>query len=350
VARSARKPARPRPRAADESGDDAPSGPRPFWAGTISFGLVSVPVNLYSLVRSGGVALRMLAPDGTPVQRRYACPKDGRDVDYEDLVRGYEVAEDEYVVVTDEELESVAPRKTRDIDLRQFVDVSEIDPIFFDRTYVLTPSGDTTKPYRLLAEVMEREKKAGIATAVMRNKEYLIAIFAEAGILRAETLRFADEVRTPKQTGLPDPREAPRKLVAAFDRAIKSHEKAGVAESELVDERERKLRELIERKRKRGEDMVESAEAEAEGEGEDGAEPEGDALFEMIRRSLAAARDGRAPDSRAAKPGAVKSGSRAQSRGAPKRNPTRRASSKSADGAKRNGRHPASSGPRRKRS
>jgi DNA end-binding protein Ku len=143
---------------------------RPFWSGTITFGLVSVPVHLYPAVRRGGMALRMLDADGTPLARRYYCPEHGREVPPEEIVRGYEIDKERYVVVEDHELEALTPRKSRDIDLTRFVRQEEIPPFFFDRAYFLTPSGDSTKAYRLLAEVMEKSRRAGIATFVMRLK------------------------------------------------------------------------------------------------------------------------------------------------------------------------------------
>ena len=162
----------------------------------------------------------MLSPEGVPLRREFYDAKSKRAVDRDDIVRGYELEDDEYVVVTDEELESLEPQKSRDIDLRQFVDRDAIDPMYFDRAYFLTPAGESTKAYRLLAETMERTNRAGIATFIMRGKEYLIAILAEDGILRAETLRFADEVRTPDQIGLPEPPKLKAAEVKRFERAI----------------------------------------------------------------------------------------------------------------------------------
>ena len=119
------------------------------------------------------------------------------------MIRGYEVEKEKYVVITDEELEKLAPKKGRDIDLRRFVKQESIPPVYFDRSYFLTPGQGSEKAYRLLAETMEKEDLAGIATFVMRGKEYLVAIFPENGILRAETMRFSDELRSPKDIGLP---------------------------------------------------------------------------------------------------------------------------------------------------
>jgi DNA end-binding protein Ku len=302
---------RARSKRKDGGAAQKPAGPRPFWSGTISFGLVSVPVDVHPATRSMGTALRMLAPDGTPLQRRYFDPQTGRDVEYDDLVRGYEVEEGKYVVVTDEELEAVAPRKSRDIDLQLFVDRDELDPIYFDRAYVLVPAGDSSKPYRLLADVMEREKKAGIATAVMRDKEYLLAITADDGLLRAQTLRFAEELRLPKEDGLPKHSDAPAAVqVKSFERAIAGLEKPSVAEKELVDRREERFRALVERKRKRGENVVEVPQAQAAPDERDELTPED--LFETIRRSLA--KTNKRSSTKAASSAGAPSGARRRSR------------------------------------
>src|SRR6056297_2196044 len=154
-------------------------GVRSFWSGTISFALVNVPVELFPANRRTGVSFRMLGPDGTPLQRRYYCPEHQTDVHPEHIMRGFPVDEEQYVIVRDEELEAIEPKKSREIDLRRFVGISEISPLFFHRTYYLTPRGDTNKAYRLLADVLERSGRAGIATFVMRDREYLIAIMAE---------------------------------------------------------------------------------------------------------------------------------------------------------------------------
>src|SRR5207248_7073669 len=113
-------------------------------------------------------------------------------------------------VVTDEELERLAPEKSRDIDLRRFVEAEAIPPMYFERSYFLVPAGGSAKAYRLLAATMEETHRAGIATFVMRGKEYLVAILSENGILRAETLRFSDEIRSPEDVGLP---EAPKNAI-----------------------------------------------------------------------------------------------------------------------------------------
>lgn len=238
----------------EEGGQEAVT--RSFWSGTITFGLVSIPVALYAANRSNRVSLRMVGPSDTPLVRRYFTTKDDRELDADEIVRGYEIEKDRFVIVDDDELERLAPERTRDIDLRQFVKASEIDPMYFERAYYLTPAGQSTKAYRLLARVMEETGRAGIATFVMRTKEYLVAIMAENGILRAETLRFADELRTPADLDLPEPAEPPAAEVRRMDREIGKRVEARLAVKELEDDSAERIRKLASGKARAGEDVV----------------------------------------------------------------------------------------------
>lgn len=276
-----------RRRDTDET-DGAPPRARAFWSGTITFGLVSIPVDLYSAHRPGRASLRMLSPEGTPLRRRYFCPEDDREVSPGELVRGFEVEPGRHVVVTDEELEGLEPRRSRDIDLQRFVPVSEIDPMLFERGYFLAPSGESTKAYRLLAAVMEDTGRAGIATFVMRGKEYLVAILAEGGVLRAETLRFADEVRSAGAVGLPAPVAPPAAAVKKAAKAIAALAADELDEAALADAWGERMTALAERKRRRGEDVVEVAEEAA---AEAGAEVVD--LMAVLKQSLGAAAGGR---------------------------------------------------------
>lgn len=229
---------------------------RAFWSGTITFGLVNVPVALFPANRPGGVSLRMLAPDGTPLERQYYDPETGKRVLYDEVVRGYELDEGEFVVLDEDELEALEPDKTREIDLRQFVPVGDVDPMHFERAYFLVPAAGSNKAYRLLAEAMEQAGMAGIATFVMRTKEYLVAILAEEGILRAETLRFADELRSPEAAGLdelPEPKQAD---VKRFEKAIRARAKQDISQQELTDDYAARLLRLVRRKQKAGKDVV----------------------------------------------------------------------------------------------
>jgi DNA end-binding protein Ku len=273
---------------------EQPSGSRSFWTGSITFGLVTVPVALYPATRSHGIGLKMIGPDEAPVQRRYVCPKDEKVLDADDIVRGYEVEKGKFIVVTDDELEAIEPRKSREIDLKVFVDADQIDPIYFERAYFLVPGGGTNKAYRLLAEVMEKKKQAGIATFVMRAKEYLVAILAEDGILRAETLRFADEIRKPEDVGLPKIAKPAPADVKKFETQIAKHAKK-VNFHDFLDGYTERLEKLVAAKERKKEDIVNVPEEAAEAE-EGGGEVVD--LLEVLSRSLGGKTGGRRPGGR----------------------------------------------------
>ncbi|HET9528521.1 MAG TPA: Ku protein [Pyrinomonadaceae bacterium] len=240
------------------------SGARPFWSGTLTFGLVSVPVNLFPAARSNRASLRMLGPDGQPLARKYFAEKTGKDLDADEVVRGYQVDKNKYVVVTDEELERLQPEKTRDIDLKQFVPADSIPPLYFERGYFLTPAAGSQKAYKLLAETMNKSGLAGVATFVMRGKEYLVAIFSDNGILRAETMRFADELRSPSDVGLPKKKDVPKATVSKFEKLIKNKSKKRFSPAkELADKQTDELLKLVKKKQKKRSNVVE-VETEAE--------------------------------------------------------------------------------------
>lgn len=243
--------------------DHKAEAPKPFWSGVVSFGLVSVPVSLFPANRSTTLRLRMVDAQGSFLERRFFGADKGQALEPEDLVRGYEVEKDRFVIIEDEELEALDPVKSREIDLAQFVDLHTLSPLHFERAYFLVPDGSTTKAYRLLAEVLAREQRAGIASFVMRGKEYLCAIIAERGILRLETLRFADEVRSPKSVGLPPRDMADAAAVAEFAKAIRGLKAKTLDRSELEDQRSAGLIKFAEQKLRSGTDVV-SAGAEAE--------------------------------------------------------------------------------------
>jgi DNA end-binding protein Ku len=254
---------------------------RPFWSGTLTFGLVSIPVNLYPAQQSGGVSLRMIDQDGTPLSRRYFCSKEDREITYDEIVRGYEIGKDEFVPVTDEELEALEPNKTRDIDLTRFVGRAEIDPMFFERAYYLAPGGTSNKAYRLLAATLEQSGRAGIATFVMREKEYIVAILADNGILRAETLRFLEEIRTAEDLGLPAPMKPSPATVKKFEEAIERNAKDKLSLKELEDAHAARMLALVHRKEKRNEDVFELPE-EQEAEESAGVLD----LMQLLKRSM----------------------------------------------------------------
>jgi DNA end-binding protein Ku len=236
--------------------------PRAFWSGIVAFGLVSLPVSLYP-AHSGKLALKMVDAQGNLLKREFYCEHDNRALERDDIVRSYEIEKYHYVVVEDEELEALEPKKSREIDLKRFVPVSSINPVYFERAYFLVPDGDTTKAYRLLAKSMEDEDKAGIATFVMHGKDYLVAIIAEGGILRAETLRFHDELRTPEQVGLPARQHADKKAVAQMRAAIGKLTRKHLDGELLSDQHTVTLKKRIEAKLKSGTDVLKAPEEQA---------------------------------------------------------------------------------------
>lgn len=226
--------------------------PHGLWSGTLSFGLVSVPVSLFPALRSGGTSLRMLDEDGTPLSREYVCSKDGKPLDADDRVRGYEMDDGKMITVTDEDLESLAPERTNEINLKEFVDPDDIPVTFFDRPYFLAPGKGSLRAYRLLAHVMEESRRAGIATFVMRGKEYLVAILAESGLLMAETLRFAEELRTAADVGLPEPKKGNPDTVQKFKKDISNLSRDHLRQKDLEDHHAKELKKLINKKKKTG--------------------------------------------------------------------------------------------------
>jgi DNA end-binding protein Ku len=168
--------------------------PRAIWSGAISFGLVNIPVKLYSAVSRKTVRFHQIdAESGARVRQKRVGP-DGEEVAYEQIVKGYEIGPDRYVTITPEELDSLAPEKTRTIDIEDFVDLDEIDPIYYDHPYYLAPDTGASKAYQLLVDAMEDAGKVAIARVVIRSKEQLVAIRPRDGVLAMETMLFADEV------------------------------------------------------------------------------------------------------------------------------------------------------------
>jgi DNA end-binding protein Ku len=167
--------------------------PRSIWSGAISFGLVNVPVKLYSAVSRKTVRFHQLS-DGVRIQQKRVNPATGEEVPFESIVKGYEIAPGRYVTISPEELESIDPSKTRTIDIEEFVQLDEIDPIFYDHPYYLLPDKGAAKAYKLLVTAMEEAGKVAIARVVIRQKENLVAIRPTGDLLTMETMLFADEV------------------------------------------------------------------------------------------------------------------------------------------------------------
>jgi DNA end-binding protein Ku len=167
---------------------------RAIWSGAISFGLVNIPVKLFSAVSKKTVRFHQIdAESGGRVRQKRVGP-DGDEIPYEQIIKGYEIGPDRYVTITPEELDSLSPEKTRTIDIEDFVDLDEIDPIYYDHPYYLAPDTGASKAYQLLVDAMEDAGKVAIARVVIRSKENLVAIRPRDGVLAMETMLFADEV------------------------------------------------------------------------------------------------------------------------------------------------------------
>jgi DNA end-binding protein Ku len=259
---------------------------RSFWSGTITFGLVSIPVDLFAAVRGRQTAMKMVDEKGHALGRQYFCPKDEKKLSSDEIVRGYETESGKMLVITDEELESVAPEMTRDIELRRFVPLDQIPPSYYQHPYFLAPSGRSSKAYHLLAETMEATARVGIGSFVMRGHEYLVAIISEGGLLRAETLRFADELRSPSEIGLPKRGKSPAKRINEFAKAISKLTRNALDLDELSDHYADAISKLVAAKEKEGKDIVKTLGADSD----DGESASADVidLMKVLRQRLAA--------------------------------------------------------------
>jgi DNA end-binding protein Ku len=189
---------------------------RSIWRGAISFGLVNVPVKLYSAVSKKTVRFNQLhEKDHQRIQMKRWCPGEDEEIPYEEIVKGYEISPDKYVVITPEELEGLDPKKTRSIDIEDFVDLDEIDPLYYEHPYYLVPDTGAAKPYKLLLSALQESNKVAIARVVIRSKEYLTAIRPADGVLTLETMLFADELVPTDQLD-----ELPEEDVKATEREV----------------------------------------------------------------------------------------------------------------------------------
>jgi DNA end-binding protein Ku len=287
---------------------------RAIWSGTISFGLLNVPVKLYSAVARRGVSLREIRQsDGARIRHRRVAEGTDEEVPYEEIVKAFELAPDRYVPLTKDEMAALAPEKTRAIEVLDFVDLEEIDPIYFDSPYYLGPAEGAEKAYSLLVQAMEQSGKVAIARFVFRNKEHLAALRPSSGVLTLTTMRFADEVVPPAELDDVLPSEKPKvgkKEVEMAEQLIDSLT-SEFDPSAYRDEYREQLLSLIERKAE-GKDVLTAPTPE---EPEPTAAPD---LMSALEESIAAVKgkgDGKAPKA-------------AKKRKAPKRAPAKRSGPK----------------------
>lgn len=250
---------------------------RSMWKGTISFGLVTIPVKLYAATESKDVHFNLLHSDcHTPIQYRKWCSQCDREVAPDAIVRGYEYDRGRYVVVRDDELEAIPVAATRTLDIVDFVRLEQIDPIFFEKSYFLEPGDGAAKAYALLRRAMEMTGRIAIARVVMRSKEALAAIRLYAqDVLALETMRFPDEVRSPVGLVGPEPALRPQEIEMAAN--LVGSLTGDFAPAKFSNEYRQAVMELIQAK-VAGQEVVQAAERPAPGRVVD--------LMEALRASI----------------------------------------------------------------
>jgi DNA end-binding protein Ku len=272
---------------------------RSIWTGYITFGLVSVPVGLYTATQEHEVDFHQFQR-GTSDRIRYkrVNERTGREVDYDKIVKGHEVGNGQYVMVEPDELDDVAPGRSRSLEISTFVDLAEVDPIHFQKSYYLAPSDEqNTSSYALLREALAKTNRAGIASFVMRGKEYLAAIRADAKVLVLETMFFADEIRDPAdELGTLPAKSRDRKQVAMAVDVIEAMSGPWKPD-EYHDSYTERVRDLIDAKRRGKEITVTETEPEATDVTD---------LVSALRASLEDARSRRRPGSKTRKKAATK--------------------------------------------
>jgi DNA end-binding protein Ku len=258
---------------------------RAIWSGTISFGLLNVPVKLYSAVSRKTIRFNELREDdGARIRHKRVAESDGEEVPYEKIVKGYEVSPDRFVVLTRDELAELDPKKTRAIEIQEFVDLDQIDPIYFDQPYYLGPAEGAEKAYSLLVKAMSEEGKVAIGRFVLRNREHLAALRPMDGVLTMATMRFPDEVVSPEELDDVFPEETPKvqKREVEMARQLIESLASDFDPKQYKDEYREELLSLIERKAE-GKELVTH-------EGEEPEPTKAPDLMAALEESLAAVR------------------------------------------------------------
>jgi DNA end-binding protein Ku len=274
---------------------------RAIWSGSISFGLLNVPVKLYSAVARRGISLREIREsDGARIRHRRVAEGTDEEVPYEKIQKAFEITEGNYVPISKDEMAALAPKKSRAIEVQDFVDISEIDPIYFDSPYYLGPADGAERAYSLLASAMEGSGKVAIARFVFRNKEHLAALRTDGGVLTLTTMRFADEVVPPSELEDVLPAEKPKaakKEIEMAEQLIDSLT-SKFEPTAYRDEYREELLALIERKAEGKEILTpETAEPEA---------TKAPDLMAALEQSIAAVQGKREGGAKARKPAAKK--------------------------------------------
>jgi DNA end-binding protein Ku len=259
--------------------------PRPIWSGAISFGLVNVPVKLYSATSSKDVRFHQLdGKSNSRIKQKRVSMATGEEVPYEDIVKAYEIAPDNYVTITPEELDALDPKATKTIDIEDFVDLDQIDPVYYERPYYLVPDKGGQKAYALLRNAMRETNKVGIARVVLRTKQYLAAIRPKDDALVMETMLFADEVNPLDELDLPGPDVDVTEREEKMARSLIDSLSTDFEPDKYHDEYRERVLELIEQKASGQEIVVEESAEEA---------PRVVDLMAALEASLAAVKEGK---------------------------------------------------------
>ncbi|MDQ6605651.1 MAG: Ku protein [Actinomycetota bacterium] len=273
---------------------------RAIWSGAISFGLVNVPVKLYSATSPKTVRFHQLsAKTGARIKQKRVDPSTGDEVAFEDIVKGYEITPERYVLISSEELDALDPKATKTVDIEEFVDLADIDPIFYDHNYYLAPTAGGVKAYRLLLDAMREAGKVGIGRVVLRSKQQLCALRPTSDVLTLTTMLFGDEVlgseRLDELDAIADAEATDRELAMA--QQLINSLSADFDPTKYKDEYRERVLELIERKAA-GEEIAVQPEAE-----EPAAAPD---LMAALEASLAAVKSDSSDEPAPAKPPARK--------------------------------------------
>ncbi len=237
-----------------------------IWSGTISFSLVAIPVRLVKAIEPGRISFHLLhSKDYSRLSRRMFCPEENSTVPPDEIVRGFEIVPDKYVLITDEELESLSPERSRAIEIVEFIDIKDVDPIYYDHPYYLVPSKGGEKAYQLLVEVMRRTNKAGLAKFVLAEREYLVAVTSRDGALALTTLHYSNEI-------LPDEDISPKRGKIAVEEEDRIRQEIEQMTQDFnpgkyANERRKKLMDILEVKAKEKVLVEAPAVAEEEEEG-----------------------------------------------------------------------------------
>ncbi|MBX4187042.1 MAG: Ku protein [Candidatus Doudnabacteria bacterium] len=219
---------------------------RAIWSGALSFGLVNIPIKLYSATSGKTLSFDMLhKKDLSPIRYARVCRVDGKEIPYEDIVKGYEYQKGDYVVLTDEDFKKANVKKTKAIEIQDFVKENEIDPIYFEKPYYLEPEKGAAKAYVLLREALKKSKKIGIAKFVLRNREHLAVIKPFGNVLLLNQMRYQDEIRRPDDLNLPETKEAGKReieIALALIDQLTSHFKPEEYHDTYTEELERVIK------------------------------------------------------------------------------------------------------------